>query len=377
MIDPGHLFATLCTCGVSLYVGIPDSLLKHFCAYVSCHSNRLGYPRHVISANEGSAVALAAGHFLATNKLAVVYMQNSGLGNAMNPLISLSDPAVFGIPMILMIGWRGEPGKADEPQHVLQGQKTIALLETLDIPYTILDAYTDVQVASQKATSIARKRSCPYAFIVRDRAFEPYGPQPVEAPRYPLTREKALKLVLCRLTQAAVVVSTTGMISRELFECREAMGQAHGSDFLMVGSMGHASQIALGIAINRSDREVFCLDGDGAVIMHMGALAVIGATAPRKFRHIILNNSAHDSVGGQPSASIELDFCRIASACGYLYCRVAHTADEIAEAFKNYGTVQGPTLLEIRVKKGARSDLGRPSNSPAENKRLFIEFLQK
>jgi phosphonopyruvate decarboxylase len=173
------------------------------------------------------------------------------------------------------------------------------------------------------------------------------------------------------------VVSTTGMISRELFEYREAMGQAHGSNFLMVGSMGHASQIALGIAINRPDKEVCCLDGDGAVIMHMGALAVIGATAPHRFRHVILNNSAHDSVGGQPSASVDLDFCRIASGCGYLQCSAAQTAGEIAEAFKNYGSVQGPTLLEIRVMKGAREDLGRPSNSPAENKRLFMEFLQK
>jgi phosphonopyruvate decarboxylase len=376
MVDPQELFESFSKVGVSLYAGVPDSLLKPFCAYVSHRSHLSSEVHHVITANEGSAVALAAGHFLATNELAVVYMQNSGLGNAINPLASLVAPSVYGIPLLLLVGWRGEPGKRDEPQHLLQGEKTIALLQTFEIPFGIIDALTDVQKATKTAATIARAMSCPYAFVIREKTFTPYPLHREKGASYPLSREEALKVVLGSIGEA-VVVSTTGMASRELFEYRERRRQKHDTDFLTVGSMGHTSQIALGVALRTRHKEVYCLDGDGAAIMHMGSLAIIGSTASRNFRHIILNNGAHDSVGGQPTVGFKIDFCGIASACGYVNCCVAQTENEISEAIEALHSIQGPTLLEIRVRTGAREDLGRPTVAPSENKTHFMDFLRK
>jgi phosphonopyruvate decarboxylase len=377
MVDPRELFETLHELGVSLYAGVPDSLLKSFCGFVTDQCDQTNHVRHVITANEGSAVALAAGHYLATNELAVVYMQNSGLGNAINPLASLTDPSIYGIPLILLIGWRGEPGTKDEPQHLLQGEKTIPLLKTLEIPYAIFDASANVQMASQEATSVARKRSGPYAFVVRENTFKPYHIYDEHKSSYSLTREDALKVVLSSIGETAIVVSTTGLTSRELFEYREALGQGHGRDFLTVGSMGHASQIALGIALSRPDKVVYCLDGDGACLMHMGSLAILGSAAPRNFRHIILNNGAHDSVGGQPTAGFKIDFRLIAKGCGYIHCGFAETADEISKAIEDIRFVRGPALVEIRLSKGARADLGRPTTTPAENKLFFMDYIQR
>ena len=372
MVDPRDLFESLAKAGITFYTGVPDSLLKDFCAYVTDHQTH-----HVIAANEGGAVALAAGHYLATGELALVYLQNSGLGNIVNPLVSLADPSVYGIPMLLLIGWRGEPGKKDEPQHVKQGQVTIELLKTLGTPHTVIDASTvQLETIAQGAASVARQKSCPYALVVREKSFKGYSLQKASKhPSYPLTREEALAVILQSIGPNTAIVSTTGMASREVFEYRDRLNQGHARDFLTVGSMGHASQIALGIAVARPDQQVCCLDGDGAAIMHLGAMAIIGSLAPTQFRHVILNNGVHDSVGGQPTAGFAIDFPAIASACRYKACIVAQSADEIAGAIHALDRVQGPTLLEIKVNTGSRKDLGRPTTTPAENKSSFMEFL--
>lgn len=375
MVDPQELFEALRNLGISLYAGVPDSLLKPFCDFVTNQCDQTNQARHLITANEGAAIALAAGHYLATNELAVVYMQNSGLGNAINPLASLADPSVCGIPLILLIGWRGEPGAKDEPQHLLQGEKTIHLLETLEIPYQILDASTDIQTESHNATLIARKRSGPYALVVRKNTFKPYHIHRCHKDSYSLTREDAIKVIVDSIGETAIIVSTTGQASRELFEYRETLGHEHNRDFLMVGSMGHASQIALGIALSRPAKEVYCLDGDGACFMHMGSLAISGSAAPQNFRHIILNNGVHDSVGGQPTAGFQVNFRSIAKACGYVDCGYAETAVEISQAIEDMHIVRGPTMIEIRLNKGARADLGRPTTSPVENKLLLMNYL--
>ncbi len=375
MIHPGELCATLDETGVTFYTGVPDSLLKSFFSWVMQH---VGRHRHIIAANEGGAVALAAGHHLATGEYALVYMQNSGLGNAINPLVSLADPAVYSIPMILMVGWRGEPGHRDEPQHAKQGRITLGLLDTLEIPYLVLSAddssWRDRVLGICQAMKDQRR---PVAVVVRSKAFVSC-PAEVDAQKdYPLTREEALSIILEVVREKAVVVSTTGMTSREVFELREGYQQGHDSDFLTVGSMGHCNQIALGIAVRKPEQQVLCLDGDGAALMHMGGLAVVGQIGPANFKHIVVNNEAHDSVGGQPTASGNVDYVQLARSVGYNRAVRAASADELRKAVGELMQSHGPALLEVRVRRGARPNLGRPTTTPIDNKNSFMKRLMR
>jgi phosphonopyruvate decarboxylase len=373
MISPKHFFDTLVENGVTFFTGVPDSLLKDFCAYVTENAPK---ENHVISSNEGAAIALAAGCTLVTKKPALVYMQNSGLGNAVNPLLSLADKEVYSVPMLLMIGWRGEPGKKDEPQHVKQGRVMLQMLEAMEIPYSLINAeLQDVKGEIEKAVSFATEQNRPYALVVSSGTFDKHTLKEASAFSYPLKREDAIQHILDDISEADVVVSTTGMASREVFEHREKRNQGHRNDFLTVGGMGHCSQIALGIALKHKGKNVYVIDGDGAVIMQMGSLAIIGSEAPENFKHIIINNGAHDSVGGQPTVGFQMDFGAIAKACGYEISLVAESVEEIKAGLQKLKAGKGPSLLEIRVNKGARTDLGRPTSTPVENKEALMEFL--
>lgn len=367
MISAEELCEQLSTLGIDGYIGVPDSLLKDFCAFVSTCEGR-----HIIAANEGNAVAIAAGRFLGTGRPSLVYMQNSGIGNAVNPLLSLTDPDVYGIPVMLMIGWRGEPGKKDEPQHVKQGKVTLKLLESMDIPYIILDpAYSEYkkEVASLYATMM--ERSGPVAIVVRSGAFHSCKCN-VDYQEYPLTREQSLETIVDEMSEDDLVVSTTGKASRELYEIRERRGMDQSRDFLTVGSMGHASSIAFGLASTQPDRRVFCIDGDGAMLMHMGAMAIIGQSGIQNLVHIVLNNGSHESVGGQPTVAYSLDMVAIAKSCGYRNAFGVSKEEKLIEAMDCY---EGPTFIEVRVKCGSRSDLGRPKTSPSENMRALMSFV--
>lgn len=373
MLSVQRIFAQFRGKGISFYTGVPDSLLKDFCAYITDHTTDTD---HVVAANEGSAVALAAGHYLATGEKALVYMQNSGIGNAANPLLSLADPDVYGIPMIVMVGWRGEPGRPDEPQHVKQGRIMHRLIRAMEIPYTVLDdTVVDATGVLNEACDWADKERTPYIILVRAGTFESYTLQTDRKSDYPLDREQAIKMIVDRLQCDDLVVSTTGKASRELFAYREARGDGHGNDFLTVGSMGHCSQIALGVALNRPDRHVYCIDGDGAVIMHMGGLGTIGQTGPRNFKHVVINNGAHDSVGGQPTAGFKIDLVAVSQASGYAFARRVETREELEVALGDLRNAAGPALLEIRVRIGARPDLGRPSRVPRQNRDSFMRHL--
>ncbi len=355
MLEIAKFVETLTKAGVDSFCGVPDSLLKSFCAYITdnCESN------HLITANEGGAIAFASGHYLATKNLACVYMQNSGEGNAINPLVSLADPDVYSIPMVVLIGWRGEPGIKDEPQHVKQGKVTISLLDTLQIPNATLpeDEYSAFEIATNLIAT-AKAESRPVALIVRKGLFAEYKLKNTCSNIATISREGEIERLLGTFPENAVIVSTTGMISRELYETRIRRNEGHHRDFLTVGSMGHALMIALGIAKAQPRRPVICLDGDGATIMQMGNLAIAGQSGCANLTHIVLNNAAHDSVGGQPTVGGEIDLVKIAEACGY-------------------NTVNGPVFREIKVSKGARKDLGRPKEKPRENKVLFMETLAK
>jgi phosphonopyruvate decarboxylase len=307
----------------------------------------------------------------------LVYLQNSGLGNAINPLASLAAPAIYGVPMLLMVGWRGEIGAdgsqlKDEPQHVLQGRITLGQLELLGIPHQIVGAESDVGEVVAQAVEQALSGSRPTALVVRKGAFAPYrwtaGAETAE-----LTREAAIAALAAALPADAAIISTTGMASRELFELRKAAGAGHARDFLTVGGMGHAISIATGLALTCPDRPVVCLDGDGAMLMHLGALTE-SASRP-KLLHVMLNNAAHDSVGGQPTAAGRLDLGRIAEACGYRNVRRADTTAAVLLALEELLANDAAGFLEIRCRRGARPDLGRPDRSPAQNKREFMDFL--
>ena len=325
MISPEYFFNLLKQHELTFFAGVPDSLLKDFCAYVT--DNTFVHD-HIIAANEGNAVALAAGYHLATGKAGVVYLQNSGLGNCVNPLTSLTDKEIYSLPLLLLIGWRAEPGKKDEPQHLKMGKITLPLLETLEIPYNIVpNDEKAIDTVVQKAVPHLHTMKTPYALVVPDGTFSPYSLQRKQEKYLSLTREEALKLVISSIGDEDIIISTTGKTSRELFELREAVGKSHQQDFLTVGSMGHASAIAAGIALQKKNRKVYCLDGDGALIMHMGVLSTIGKLQPANFYHIVFNNFAHDSVGGQPTAADNIDIPVLAKANGYKSVIKAETVE--------------------------------------------------
>ncbi len=374
MIDVEHFYRVLCDNGVDFFTGVPDSLLKSFCAYVTDH---IPVNRHIIAANEGAAVGIAAGHYLASGRLPLVYMQNSGLGNTVNPLLSLADEKVYSMPLLLLIGWRGEPGVKDEPQHLKQGEVTLALLDAMQVPYAVLPEEEGEALAQvMRLIRKAQEESRPCAIVIRKGTFGKYKLQHYAVNDYPVSREEALKLVVKYLGEKDVVVSTTGKLSRELFELRKSSGQGHGRDFLTVGSMGHSSSIALGIALEKPERRVWCLDGDGAFIMHMGSVTNIGTLLPENYYHIVFNNGAHESVGGQPTVGFRLDLPAIGRACGYRKVCSASTREEMERILSALSACQGPVLVELRLKIGSREDLGRPTTTPVENKKSFMNFLK-
>ena len=360
---------------MDMFTGVPDSLLKDLCAYVTDNSDAA---HNIIAANEGAAVGIAAGHYLATGEVPVVYMQNSGIGNAVNPLMSLADEKVYSIPVLLVIGWRGEPGVHDEPQHVKQGEVTLSLLDAMQIPYVVLpDEDTAALDAVRTVVDSCKKLSKPHAIVIRKNTFGKYKLKNKAVSGYPISREEALAMLVKAIDGDSMVVSTTGKLSRELFELREALGQGHGNDFLTVGSMGHSSSTALGIALEKPGRRIFCFDGDGAFIMHMGAITNIGALAPKNLVHVVFNNGAHESVGGQPTLGFGIDICAIARACGYSEAFTVATEEEFAALSSRVNTLEGPALVEIRVGINSRDNLGRPTTTPIENKQAFMANLKK
>jgi len=351
-------------------------LLKDFCSYVS---DTAPPSNHVITANEGAAVAVAASYHLATKKSPVVYLQNSGFGNTVNPLLSLADPKVYSIPMLLLIGWRGEPGKKDEPQHLVQGKVMSSLLAGMDVPFAVLPDFLEGATESlASAVHYLDNRKGPYALLVKRQTFTGYKMKnPLKSPdELKLTREEAINAIIDKTGRFDILVATTGFASRELYEIRDQREQTHGKDFLTVGSMGHAVAISLGIAMNKPSRQVLCIDGDGALLMHMGSLATVGSVHPLNLKHIVLNNGCHDSVGGQPTGALDVDFCQIAKAVGYKDAKMVNSKEEIGKAMDWLQTADGPLLLEIRIKRGTRKDLGRPKTSPKQNKQEFMSFLE-
>ena len=362
--------------GIDFYTGVPDSFLKGLCDELFA---RFGTdsPHHIVAHNEGGAVGLCTGHYLATGRPALCYMQNSGLGNAVNPLTSLTDPQVYSVPCLLVIGWRGEPGVKDEPQHIKQGAITLPQLDLLGIPWKVLSADTSAdafRAAFSGLTDILRNGR-PAALVVRKGALSS-DLHPVYGNDASLTRETAAEIILQAAGRNDCFVSTTGKLSREVFEIRESRGEDHCRDFLTVGSMGHASMIALGIAEAKPHRRIWCLDGDGAAMMHLGALPLIARRAPANFVHAVIDNGAHETVGGMPVCSGALNLTALADAAGYKEVITADSEPSLREALKKAVSLPGPLFLVIRCACGARSDLGRPTTTPIQNRDAFMNYLK-
>lgn len=362
--------------GSQFYTGVPDSQLKALCDFLM---SKYGIDRehHIIAANEGNCLAIAAGYHLATSRIPVVYMQNSGEGNIINPLASLVNDKVYAIPVIFIIGWRGEPGVHDEPQHVYQGEVTEKLMSDMDVETFVIGKDTteeDVSNAMGHFSGLL-ERGKQVAFIIRKGALE-YEGKVKYTNGYLLNREEAIRHIVS-YTGEDPVISTTGKISRELFEIRTDEGKGHGTDFLTVGSMGHCSSIALGVAVNKPDRKVWCIDGDGAALMHMGSMAVIGAISPSNLVHIVINNGAHETVGGMPTVATTTDLVGIAKACGY---KNAVRVSDQKELDRELAVAAGRnelTFIEVKCALGAREDLGRPTTTAIENKTMFMEHLNE
>lgn len=374
MIRPEFFIEALREKGIDCFAGVPDSLLKNICAYITDHFDAA---HNIIAANEGAAVGLAAGHYLATGQPACVYMQNSGEGNIINPLASLTDQEVYNIPVLLLIGWRGRPGVHDEPQHVKQGKVTTGLLNVMGVNYEVLSKEEDKATKQLEKAAKALANKEVFALVIEKDTFEDYKLQNVEVNDLTMTREEAIQTVAAILGEKDCIVSTTGMISRELFEYRAAMNQGHERDFLTVGSMGHASQIALGIAMAKQDRKVWCFDGDGAAIMHMGSMAIVANKAPKNYVHVVFNNGAHDSVGGQPTVGLKIDLPRVARAVGYPHTYSVSTKEDLMDVLNEVKKGNDLSLIEIKVRKGNRKDLGRPTTTPIQNKEALMDFLRK
>lgn len=356
------------------FTGVPDSQLKALCDYLM-QEYGADPNHHIIGANEGNCAAIAAGYYLSTGKVPVVYMQNSGQGNIINPVASLLSDKVYGIPCIFIIGWRGEPEIHDEPQHVYQGAVTLKLLEDMNIDFFVIDKETTESLLRTKMAEFKKQLESGknVALVVRKGALE-HNRKAAYGNNYVMKREEILWHIV-KVSGKNPVISTTGKTSRELFEIREANGQGHQYDFLTVGSMGHSSSIALGIALNKPYTKVWCIDGDGAVLMHMGALAVIGRAAPDNLVHIVINNEAHESVGGMPTAAESADLVKIAVGCGYKKAYCVSDEEELDKVLAEAKNGAGLIFIEVKAAVGAREDLGRPTKSPVENRLEFMEYL--
>ena len=376
-MDAQHLLSACAGAGIDFFTGVPDSQLKGLCDTLYATYGVAG-KQHIVAANEGNAIALCAGHYLATGRPGLCYMQNSGLGNAVNPITSLMDGQVYGLPCLLVVGWRGEPGVHDEPQHVKQGQVTLSQLELLDVPYMVLDkAMTEDEFDASFADIRAHLDAGRTAAIVVKKGALTCSMKPKYGNANAMTREEAVGVIARLAGKRDVFVSTTGKLSRELFELREAMGESHDRDFLTVGSMGHASMIALGIALEQPDRRVWCLDGDGAALMHLGAMAVLGQKKPANLVHVVINNAAHETVGGMPGCEGALNLTGLAMSAGYRHVSRAANEMELYQAADAAMTAGELAFIEVMCAVGARDDLGRPTTTPQQNRDALMKFIQE
>lgn len=358
---------------LTFFTGVPDSTFKEWMSFLDEEKELT----NVIACNECEAIAIATGYHLSTEKIGVVYMQNSGLGKTVNPITSLASKDVYSIPIILMIGWRGRLGEKDEPQHKMMGKIMLQLLDTLEIPYKIFsDNISEAEKIIEEMKKMTEETKSPVAIIVKENIFEKYTSKNIFEKKYEMNREDAIRIILENIEKEAIIISTTGKTSRELFEQRIFRAETP-KDFYTVGSMGCSSSIAAEIALQKPEKKVYCFDGDGAVLMQMGALSTIGSYKPKNFTHVIFDNASYDSTGGQPTNSDSVNFEKVAIACGYNHVGTVEIKNDLINSVNKIKTLEGPNMIIVRVNKGARENLGRPTSTPIENKENFMKSLKE
>lgn len=369
MINPKEFYNCLINNSFDFFTGVPDSLLKELCL---CITDLTDKEKNIIAANEGNAVALACGYNISTGKYGVVYMQNSGLGNSINPLLSLADEKVYEIPMLLVIGYRGEPNIKDEPQHIKQGELTLPILDTLAIKYFILDESYETQI--KNCYNYIQQYNKTIALVVKKDTFSKYEKEMNNENNNSITREEVLETIIKNIGDDEYIVSTTGKTSREIFEIRDKYNMLHTNDFLTVGSMGHTSSLALGISLNTS-KNIYCIDGDGSLIMHLGGLAIAIQNAKDNFKYVLINNGCHESVGKQPTISYNIDLKNILKGFGFEKVIIINNVKDLVNGIKETQS-KGKIALIVNTNDKSRNDLGRPTITPKENKEMFQNKLR-
>lgn len=358
MIETKKIFSYLKKKDIKFFTGVPDSILKDTSIYLE----KLNKEKHVVTHNEGGAIALGAGYFLKNKKIPCIYLQNSGLGNTINPLISMAHKNVYSIPMLLIIGWRGAPNQDDEPQHILQGKITKKMLNLMNVDYCILDKNKDLSKLG-KLIDIAKKKQKIVACLIKKNVIKKkvntFLKNTTSISK--LKRYQVLDYIISKNTKNLKIFSTTGYTSRELFQLRKEK-KSKAKDFYNVGAMGHTSMIALGYSINNKKNKILCLDGDGSLLMHMGSLSVIGENSAKNFKHIVFNNQQHESVGGQRTPLKKSNLKTLCLSCGYKRYFFAKTFKDFKKNYKLFLSSKGPTFFELLISPGSVNNLGRPKN---------------
>jgi phosphonopyruvate decarboxylase len=374
MLSPEKLVRWLAENGVTFATGIPDSVLGGLCWELMKETSGIN---HVIACNEAAAVATAIGWHIGTNSIPLVYLQNSGLGSAVNPLASLAAGEVFHVPVLLLIGWRGKPGRLDEPQHRLMGSATVPILNCLGIPVDELPP--DEEIAHDAITKIfgeIRVTGESRALVVEMGTIGPSESIPWSRYHAGLwTGAEALRHLCRRMPKDDLCVSTVGLVSRLLAAYRSGHRQEPANDLLAVGGLGLVSQLALGLALATPTRRIWCFDGDGSLLMHLGALTSVGASKPKNFVHVLFNNGIHESVGGLPSANQDTAFLQISRACGYKWDASAANAADLDILDHWLQDRDGPYFLELRVSRNVDLEVGRPRTSPRANKDMVMKCM--
>ena len=365
-MKPGIFVTTLEDAGFSPFMGIPCSVLKPLLDYIAdgnCST------RNYLCSSEGDAMGLAAG-FSLSGKLPVVYMQNDGYGNAINPLSSLL--LLYKLPVLLLISWRGEPGAKDAPQHAVMGSVILSLLDTFEIPYIVLDnEERNLKDSVTRAKNHCMAESKPFAFVIRKGYFDRYNASISQSNTMLNRRLEYIRLLSAKLQPNDVLLGTTGFAGREMYQI-----VTHKGKFYMMGSMGCLASLGLAIALEQPDKRIILLDGDGAILMKMGALATVGYHRPSNLIHICFDNRSYESTGGQPTLSTTVDLRAVAKACGYTTVHNIKTTGEFEAMWNNEAKYPKPHFLHIEINPGTEEELARPSISPEEMRDCFRAFLQ-
>jgi phosphonopyruvate decarboxylase len=358
MIDTKKLLIFLEKNNLNFFSGVPDSVLKNFTNLLINKSS------HVLATNEGSAVSIGIGYHLSFNKLPCIYMQNSGLANAINPLISIAHKGVYSIPMMMLIGWRGSPGIKDEPQHLIKGKITKNLLKLLGIKYEIIESEKDFNKI-KKLINFSKKKKVPVACLFKKGVLKKVNYHKKFSERSTIKnkilRSEVIREILKSIQNNTKIISTTGYTSRELYQIRKNEGYHKGKDFYMIGGMGHSSSVALGAAFKKN-KKILCLDGDGSMLMHLGSLHTVGLMNKNNFKHILLNNQSHESVGGQEISFKRVKMEKLIKGLGYSKYIQLKDKKDLKNKIQSVLKYKGSIFLEVLIEKGAIKNLGRPKN---------------